>query len=569
MGAQEQEGTCTLAWRKFSYYWSMVLLVFAITVVLYGIGMGWNNPPWSQKHSHPAFEMILFIVLLYWISCLEGCQISIVGLQDIDMTPYKHSHPRAYRVGQLLHKGPGVERFLVGRQFLLLFNGFLVSRLGGASGAHADFKIGEWEWGDEASQFFWANSILLLIVIIVPGQLTSQLMAADKMMEYLNLPFVQAEWTVAWPCLIIESLGLTHSSYILKDLLVWMTNMDTSEQDQSKLMKKNWVYYTKCVISITAVIFAGIFLFKGWAMSQTNATEGSGWRHLPGGAAVVVSLLFLFTMACAEGLQVSGLALMKKNTSDFKESSPKAYATCELMFKGRNMQAFLVGRQFMVALMMVLLGRVTGYAGAGGVLVNDKNMKYPKTSGGGSGEGYYTDAEFAALEELGTNTANWTRVDVASAGDDWGMGAGFNEWALQAGFLGAVFVVNVAQLASQVAASIFPIGFINNTFLNVLLRIMLLIEASGIVSACWPLAWFFDRQFKLRKDPFDAETPDQAIIARQKSMGMMVETDEQGNAVGPFASAMQNSQNADAYANLPVNPDQSYNVEYSYKVSFI
>merc|ERR1712230_15458 len=109
-------------------------------------------------------------------------------------------------------------------------------------------------------------------------------------------------------------------------------------------------------------------------------------------------------------------------------------------------KAFLVGRQFFVACMMVLLGKVTG--------------------------------------------------------DDWGMGAAFNEWCLQTGFMGAIFVVNVAQLASQVAASIFPIRLINNWVMYFLLQAMLLTEASGFVNSCYPIMWGMDWLFGMEKDPF-------------------------------------------------------------------
>merc|ERR1711943_150967 len=117
-------------------------------------------------------------------------------------------------------------------------------------------------------------------------------------------------------------------------------------------------------------------------------------------------------------------------------------------YQGRNMKAFLVGRQFFVACMMVLLGKVTGYAGSNGVLIT---------------------------------------------GDDWGMGAGF--------------VVNVAQLASQVAASIFPIRLINNTVMWLLLHAMLLTEASGFVNACYPIMWFMDWAFSMEEDPLHFEPP--------------------------------------------------------------
>merc|ERR1712100_911787 len=135
------------------------------------------------------------------ISLLEGCQISIVGLQDIDLELYKHSHPRAYKALKLCFQGPNVERFLVGRQFLLLFNGFLVSKVAGAG--TPNFYIGDWHWSEEASQFFWANSVLLMILLAAFAQLVTQLLAAQKMLGFINLPF-HAYYTIVLPCLAID-----------------------------------------------------------------------------------------------------------------------------------------------------------------------------------------------------------------------------------------------------------------------------------------------------------------------------------------------------------------------------
>jgi hypothetical protein len=486
LGAKQQdieESSCVTNYRYATYYWSCALTAFALFCVLWGIGNQWNNPPWSQKGSHGALEIFLFLGMLCWISMLEGYQISLVGLQGINLAEYKESHPRAHRILTLCHKGPNVERFLVGRQFLLLFNGFLASRLGGA--ASEEFSIGSWDWISEPSQFFISNSIFLLIVILL-FQLVSQLMAAEKMLDFLELPLA-GYYTVLLPTLFVESIGLTHSTYMLKDGLAWAVGIDRSEEDPAKKMNKNFFYYLRCLISISAVLFAGTFLVKGWIMAQTAATSGAGWRFLPPAASVVVSVFFLFIMSCAEGLQVSALALQHENNAELATTAPKAYAITQILFKGRNMQAFLVGRQFFVALMMILLGRVTGYAGGGGALVCDG-----PDVGSGSGA-------------------------VPCEGEDWGMGAGFNEWLLQTGFMGAVFVVNVAQLASQVTASIFPVGFINNRVLKWLLQIMLMVEASGLVNACWPVAWFLDEKLQLKKSPFEAENEDKVAATRRQS----------------------------------------------------
>jgi len=465
------ESAFTIAYRKASYVWGTLLLIFAIIVTFYAIERQWNNPPWKEDQrdgSHPLFEGFLLVFMLSWIGLLEGCQISIVGLQGVDLEPHKDKYPRAYACCQVVHKGPNVERFLVGRQFLLLFNGFLASRVAGSAGIPngENFHIGDWEWEYNTSQILYSNSVLLMILIVAAAQLPTQLLAEDKMMGFFNLPFAPM-YTIVYPCLGVESLGLTHSAYLLKDVLCMIGGIDQAEADPKKAMKKGGVYYAKCALSVSAVTFAGIFLFKGWFSLQTGATHGVGWDKLPGGWAIVVSCFFLFIMACAEGLQVSALALQRIPTQEFKTQAPKAYRVLMELggsdgvdYQGRNMKAFLVGRQFFVACMMVLLGKVTGYAGSKGELVT---------------------------------------------GDDWGMGAGFNEWCLQTGFMGAVFVVNVAQLASQVAASLFPIRLINNTVMFLLLKAMLFTEASGFVNSCYPIMWAMDWLFDMEPDPFHGD----------------------------------------------------------------
>jgi hypothetical protein len=413
-----------------------------------------------------------------------------------------------YTCLKLAHKGPNVEKFLVGRQFLLVFNVFLLSKVAG--GATDYFYIGDWHWTETATQIFWVNSLLLMILISSLGQLVSQLLAAQKMLGFINLPF-HAYYTVLIPCMCVEFVGLTHSSYLLKDVLVRICGIDESRADPAKEMTKNFFYYARCALSITGVVFSVTMIVKGLACSQTNATAGKGWEDLPVWAAVLMTFFFLFTLACAEGMQVSALALATVPSREYKKRAPLAYRTCQLFYAGRNMQAFLVGRQFMCACMMVLLARVTSYAGAEGVLVG--------TCG------------------------------------DWGFGAGFNKGLLQTGFLGSLLVVNVAQLASQIVASVFPVSMINNSFIYVILRLQLLIEASGICNSCWVTTWALDWVCGMPKDPnwsdesTGIKTLEDNIIDRKKSMGI-----PQQKGVGPFDLNQ---------------PECEYHVDYTYKMSYI
>jgi len=73
-------------------------MFFALFVQVYGVAKEWNNPPWRTEDGgtvHPILEVLFMFFMMTWVALLEGCQISIVGLQGINLENYKHSHPRA------------------------------------------------------------------------------------------------------------------------------------------------------------------------------------------------------------------------------------------------------------------------------------------------------------------------------------------------------------------------------------------------------------------------------------------------------------------------------------------
>jgi hypothetical protein len=256
------------------------------------------------------------------------------------------------------------------------------------------------------------------------------------------------------------------------------------------------------------VIFSSVFVLKGLFSDQMGVSQGVGWEDLPGWAAFILCCFFLFVIGCCEGFQIAAVTLAKLPSSQLREKYPVAYKTTQLLYSGRNLQAFLVGRQVFVAAMMVLLAKSTGYAGSDGELVT---------------------------------------------GSDWGMGKGFNEVLLQTGILGAIFVVNVGQLSFRMAATAFPVLFINNYIMNFLLKIALAVEFTGAFNACWPMAWGLDAIFCLCKDPFEdddsVKTPAQNVLDRKRSMGIPTT-----KGVHPYDLNQ---------------PEQEFHVEYTYKVSYI
>merc|ERR1711933_598122 len=119
--------------------------------------------------------------------------------------------------------------------------------------------MGSWTWNHEFTQFFYSNGVLLMIVIVALGQLPTQLVAADKMLGFFDLPLGHL-YIVVHPCLMVESLGLTHSSYVLKDFLCLVSGIDTSVADPAKKMNKDIWHWAKCLLSVSAVIFSATFV---------------------------------------------------------------------------------------------------------------------------------------------------------------------------------------------------------------------------------------------------------------------------------------------------------------------
>jgi hypothetical protein len=440
----------------------------SLLYALVQVGMDWvgdfddNSANSTTYNNTPiAANIIIGTLLLFWVAILEGAQCSIVGLTCIkDLETIRESHPSAYQCCKIVHAGPNVEKFIVGRQFLLLFLVFIITKLFGhskdrmaldgtptdADGPYSsgkynggDFYMGEWAWQKNADLAFLQNSILLMIVIIVPGNLVSQLLAAGKMLAFLELSFFPL-YTVVYPSMFMEWIGFTHCAYVIKDLVAWISGK--KEVDKTN---KNWFHYLRCVYSVVAVIFAATVVIYGLLNGKTNC-----WDTLPGGNALVLSLFFMFFIGCCEGFQIAAMKLSRLPASQLESDYPVAHKVIIRLFAGNNLKRFLVGRQVFVAMMMVLLGRVTSF----------KNNQ-----------------------------------------DVWG----FKQWAmdgfLETGILGAIFVVNVGQLSFRMLASTFPVIFINSYIMYGLLEIALAVEATGVFNSCWVLAWGMDAILKMPEDP--------------------------------------------------------------------
>ena len=114
--------------------------------------------------------------------------------------------------------------------------------------------------------------------------------------------------------------------------------------------------------------------------------------------------------------------------------SSVAKANCELTFRGNNLESFLIGRQICVTLCMFVVARIIAID----VKETEENI-------------------FGASDSL--------------------------QEFFDAGILGALITTMVASLIWRIIASSFPLAFLSNPLIYVIIRLCLFFDATGICSA--------------------------------------------------------------------------------------
>jgi hypothetical protein len=179
-----------------------------------------------------------------------------------------------------------------------------------------------------------------------------------------------------------------------------------------------------------------------FAVTLTALFDGKTtmYEGVPEVVSVIVLFILMAFVGMMEGMQIALFAVVNLPEDELK-NHPLAAKVCELTFTGDNLQKFLIGRQICVTCCMFIVARITS-----------------------------CDVDVDAGEET-----------------IFGVSDGVQEF-FNTGLLGAVITTIVASLAWRIIASSFPIAFLSNPLIYVIIRLCLVLEASGICSAAWLLA---------------------------------------------------------------------------------
>jgi len=374
---------------------------------------------------HPVLAFFIFWFLLLWLATIEGGQGCLVGLQPIDKDLYADSHPVSLKNTLMAHKGDNMERFIVGRQFLVVLIVFVTNMCGAALPDSSVLDL-----PDTVLSVFLGSGLAMILTTIIIGQLTAQVNAANCMLDFINNYFMLFSTYVS---LGIEVSGLLHSVYLVQIFFSKVTGQPIDSKEPPRSGAANALFWVRVLFSCAVLGFSFAVTLK--ALFDGNTTM---WKGVPSGVSVVIFFLLMAFVGMMEGMQIALFAVVNMPEEQVATATI-AKANCELSFHGNNLQAFLIGRQICVTCCMFVVARITS-------------------------------------------------LNIGDGVDNiFGVSDGLQEF-FNTGLLGAIITTIVGSLAWRIVASSFPLAFLSNPLIYLIIRLCLVLESTGVCSAAWLLA---------------------------------------------------------------------------------
>jgi len=408
----------------FKSIYSTALLIFSIICIMALIA---KEQTGLSDDAHPVAAYALIWVAILWLTMVEGGQASLVGLAPVNPELYKDSHPLSYKCTKLAHKGDNLDRYLLGRQFMVVLVVFSVNISGGPiKGAEL------WGFPDWIINLFFTYGLAMILFTCMVGQLNTQVNASHCMLDYINNYF--AVFTL-WVAMFIEFTGLLHSSYVIQLLVAKLADSEIESREEPRDAAANLFFWGRCLMSLAVLAFSFAVTLDALFSDKTTM-----WPGVPSWLSVIVFFILMSVVGMLEGMQIAFFAVAKI-TEEERGESRWAKMTCDLLYtgEGNNLPGFMVGRQLCVVSCMLFIARVTSVE----IEVGEENIFQASTG----------------LQKL-----------------------------FDTGLLGAFITTIVASISWQLVASAFPIAFLSSPITYILLRWCLFLESTGICAGAWVIA---------------------------------------------------------------------------------
>merc|ERR1711935_324241 len=343
MSATHSHGTNSpLDWARIVI--SLFLLTFSIVTVLALIATGNTQ---LARDLHPIAAGIIMGALIIWMTMVEGGQCSMVGLPPVERELYRESHPITYKITGWGHKGDNLDRYLMGRQFMVIFINFTIGICGSPLSGAKVLGLPDW-----ISAIFLGSGIAMVLQNVIVGQLTSQCNASHMMLDYINNDFMTFTY---WVAALIEVTGVMHTSYLIRIMAYGAAGKPVESNEPPKTGITFAFFWLRVLFSLGVLGFALAVTVKALYTGKTSA-----WEGLPETVSLILFLVLMCCVGLLEGMQIAFFTVAKLPKSE-RGSSSLALKTCHCLFKngGKNLPGFMCGRQMTVTLCFFIIARVT------------------------------------------------------------------------------------------------------------------------------------------------------------------------------------------------------------------
>jgi silicon transporter len=431
---------------------SCSLLAFSIALIFGLMATGQTK---ISGDVHPALAFVVLIGAITWLTMVEGGQGSLVGLAPVNGELFKKTHPKAYVSTKLAHAGDNLDRYLLGRQFMVVLTVFSVNM---AAGPNADAEL----WGLPAPiiNIFLGSGLAMILLTCMVGQLNSQVNGCSCMLDYINNSFAIFTLYVAMG---IEFSGLLHASYLIQIAVAKLAGKPIESNEPPRSGAQSLFFWGRCLMSLAILGFCLAATLDALFAGKTTI-----WESIPPFISVILFFVLMCVVGLLEGMQIAFFAVARI-PADERGNSTFAMKTCELLFRGRgeNLAGFMIGRQLCVVSCMFIVARVTTIE----------------------------------IEEGEDNIFN--------------VPDGVQEF-FNFGFLGAIFLTIAGSISWQLVASAFPLQFLANPLVYFFLRICLALESTGLCQGAWVLAALHKKIAGFKRDEVYIGTAEER---RSKEMG--------------------------------------------------
>jgi len=439
----------------FKAGYSVVLLIFSVSVIM---GLIANKQTELSSEVSSALSYFTIWGAVIWLTMIEGGQASLVGLAPVKMELYKTSHPIAHKIGEVAYTGDNLDRYLLGRQFMVVGTVFIIN-MSGAPIEGAEL----WGLPDIITDIFLGSGLAMILLTCMVGQLNTQVNASHCMLDYIDNFF---GYFTFWVAMAIEFSGLLHAAYVVQIIVASLAGKTIESNEPPRTFIQNVFFWARCVMSIAILCFCFAVTFEALFDDKTTM-----WEGVPPELAVVVFIILMCVVGMLEGMQIAFFAVAKL-TEDERGDSAFAKKTCNLIFtdEGTNLPGFMIGRQLCVVSCMFFVARVASVKLEDG----EENIFGVNDS----------------LQEL------------------------FNT-----GLLGAHIVTIVGSISWQLVASAFPLSFLSNPLTYFLLRLCLFLESTGVCAGAWVLAAIHKKIASYNRDEFYIGTAEERAKTHLKDDG--------------------------------------------------